>query len=168
MSKAKLTHVDRRGQVTMVDVAAKPITAREAVAEAVVTMAPATLALLAQGAVAKGDALAVVRIAAIQAAKKTPELIPLCHAIALTKVDVAIELGPRDVRIRTTARATDRTGVEMEAMVAASTGALALYDMVKAVDRGVSFTVQLVAKRGGASGDYRRPERGARAERRAR
>ncbi|CAN5326842.1 cyclic pyranopterin monophosphate synthase MoaC [soil metagenome] len=160
MKAKKLTHLDERGRVHMVDVAAKPKTEREATAEAIVKMAPATLARLREGTVAKGDALAVVRIAAIQAAKRTPELIPLCHTIALTQVDVDVELRARDVRIRTTARAFDRTGVEMEALVAASTGALALYDMLKAVDRSISFSVELSSKRGGNSGDYRRKERG--------
>ncbi len=154
-----LTHLDERGRVNMVDVAAKPATAREAVAEARVTMAAATRELLERGAVAKGDALAVVRIAAIQAAKRTPELIPLCHAVALTKVDVAIAFEPRGVHIRTIARANDRTGVEMEALVAASAGALALYDMIKAVDRGVSFDVRLLEKRGGKSGTWKRGSR---------
>lgn len=152
----RLTHVDRRGQVNMVDVAAKPPTAREAIAEAHVRMAKTTRALLEEGRVQKGDAFAVVRIAAIQAAKRTPELVPLCHAVALTKVDVAIEVVPTGVTIRTTARAFDRTGVEMEALVAASAGALALYDMVKAVDRGVRFEVSLVEKRGGKSGPWKR------------
>lgn len=159
---APLTHTDERGRVRMVDVAAKPTTEREAIAEAIVKMAPATLARLRKGDVAKGDALAVVRIAAIQAAKRTPELIPLCHTVALTKVDVEVDIQPRAVRIRTTARASDRTGVEMEALVAASMGALALYDMLKAIDRGISFGVRLIEKRGGASGVYRRGARGAR------
>lgn len=159
-AKRSLTHLDARGAVHMVDVAVKEITARSATAEALVTMAKETRARLARGDVKKGDALAVVRIAAIQAAKRTPELIPLCHAIALTKVDVEIELVPRGARIVTTARATDRTGVEMEALVAASAGALALYDMLKAIDRDIEFSVRLLAKSGGQSGDYRR--RGAR------
>lgn len=156
----KLTHTDSRGRVRMVDVASKPVTEREAIAEAIVKMAPATLARLRAGDVAKGDALAVVRIAAIQAAKRTPELIPLCHTVALTKVVADVDVRARDVVIRTTAHASDRTGVEMEALVAASVGALALYDMLKAIDRGITYTVRLVAKRGGASGDYRRGARG--------
>lgn len=157
----QLTHTDERGRVKMVDVAAKPTTDREAIAEAIVEMAPETLARLRKGDVAKGDALAVVRIAAIQAAKRTPELIPLCHTVALTKVAVDVDVLPSSVRIRVTARASDRTGVEMEALVGASTGALALYDMLKAIDRGITFSVRLIEKRGGASGVYRRPARGA-------
>ncbi len=156
MTERRLTHLDARGRVRMVDVGEKRTTAREAIAEAIVDMKPATLARLAKGDVAKGDALAVVRIAAIQAAKRTSELIPLCHAIALTKVDVDVAIEARAVRITTTARATDRTGVEMEALVAASTGALALYDMLKAVDREITFSVRLLEKRGGKSGEFRR------------
>jgi cyclic pyranopterin phosphate synthase len=142
----------------MVDVGAKERTAREASALAVVRMDAATIARLASGATPKGDVLATVRIAAIQAAKRTPELIPLCHAIALTKVTVEIELDEEEslVRIVVTAHANDRTGVEMEAMTAASVAALTLYDMLKAIDRGMTFDVRLLTKAGGKTGAWAR------------
>jgi cyclic pyranopterin monophosphate synthase len=153
-----LTHLDARGQAHMVDVGAKDTTARTARALAVVRMDKATIARLASGETPKGDVLATVRIAAIQAAKRTPELIPLCHGIALTKVTVDIEIDDRAslVRIVVTANANDRTGVEMEAMTGASVAALTLYDMLKAVDRGMTFDVRLLAKAGGKSGDWAR------------
>jgi cyclic pyranopterin phosphate synthase len=155
----KLTHLTAEGEAHMVDVSRKQETAREAVARAFVRMKPETLAALVAGNTPKGDVLAVARIAGIQAAKRTPELIPLCHAIRLTGVEV--ELAPRaergGVAITATARAFDRTGVEMEALVAASAAALTIYDMLKAIDRAMSITdVELVAKSGGRSGDFRR------------
>ncbi|MCZ7685753.1 MAG: cyclic pyranopterin monophosphate synthase MoaC [Sandaracinaceae bacterium] len=142
----------------MVDVGAKDVTDREAVASAVVRMEPATLALLRGGHAPKGDVLAVARVAGIQAAKKTPELIPLCHAIALTAVEVAFDwLEPDGVRVEARARARDRTGVEMEALTAASVAALTVYDMLKAVDRGMRIEhVRLEEKRGGRSGHWQR------------
>jgi cyclic pyranopterin phosphate synthase len=142
----------------MVDVGAKEKTARAASALAIVRMNGATIARLVSGATPKGDVLATVRIAAIQAAKRTPELIPLCHAIALTKVTVEIEVDERAslVRIVVTAHASDRTGVEMEAMTAASVAALTLYDMLKAIDRGMTFEVSLLTKAGGKSGTWAR------------
>ena len=154
-----LTHLDERGTARMVDVGAKDATARGAVATAVLRVAPATARLLADGRLPKGDALPVARIAGIQAAKRTPDLIPLCHAVALTsvevEVDVDVDAGTAAITAR--ARATDRTGVEMEALVAASVAALALYDMVKAVDRGaVIDAVQLQRKTGGVRGDWER------------
>ncbi len=152
----RLTHLDAKGHAHMVDVGAKATTSRVARAVAVVRMAEATLARLRSGDTPKGDVLATVRLAAIQAAKRTPELIPLCHAVALTRVAVEIDIGTREVRITATAEARDRTGVEMEAMTAASVGALTLYDMLKAIDRGISFEVWLEEKRGGKSGVYRR------------
>jgi cyclic pyranopterin monophosphate synthase len=145
----------------MVDVSQKPVTARRGVARAFVKMKPETLAALLGGNTPKGDVLAVARIAGIQAAKRTPELIPLCHAVQLTGVEVALEprLEPPGVAITATARAYDRTGVEMEALVAASVAALTLYDMLKAIDRGMSITdVEVVAKSGGRSGEFRREE----------
>jgi cyclic pyranopterin phosphate synthase len=153
-----LTHLDARGEAHMVDVGAKERTARTASALAVVRMDKATIALLAAGAAPKGDVLATVRIAAIQAAKRTPDLIPLCHVIALTKVTVEIAIDPREslVSIVVTAHATDRTGVEMEAMTGASVAALTLYDMLKAVDRGMTFDVRLLTKAGGKSGVWAR------------
>jgi cyclic pyranopterin phosphate synthase len=140
----------------MVDVGEKSVTAREAVAEAWVRMAPATLALLVSGNAPKGDVLAVARIAGIQAAKRTPELIPLCHNVLLTGVTVElVPSGTDAVHILATARAADRTGVEMEALVAATVAALTLYDMLKAVDRGMQIErAGLVRKTGGKSGDY--------------
>jgi cyclic pyranopterin phosphate synthase len=154
----RLTHLDRAGRAKMVDVGAKPVTKRLAVAEAVVRMRPGTLDLILAGGVAKGDALAVSRLAGIMAAKQVPALIPLCHAIALTsiKVDLVPE-PPGAVRVTATARAADRTGVEMEAMTAAAVAALSLYDMAKAVDRGMTIdSLRLLEKAGGRSGHFRR------------
>ncbi|MGF1465433.1 MAG: cyclic pyranopterin monophosphate synthase MoaC [Sandaracinaceae bacterium] len=156
----ELTHLDEAGRARMVDVGAKDRTEREAVASARVHMAAATLAVLREGRATKGDVLATARIAGIQAAKRTPELIPLCHAIALTAVEVTFDARdePPSLGIRAVARARDRTGVEMEALTAASISALTVYDMLKAIDRSMTIeAVRLEAKRGGASGDYRRP-----------
>ena len=154
----RLTHVDERGQARMVDVSDKPVTAREAVAESLVQMAEATRALLAEGA-PKGDVLATARIAGIQAAKQTSALIPLCHPLPLTHAAVDLEPVPEGVRIRATCRCTGPTGVEMEALTAASVAALTVYDMLKAVDRGMSFSVRLLSKSGGRSGTWTREER---------
>jgi cyclic pyranopterin phosphate synthase len=154
-----LTHLTRDGHAHMVDVGAKDITARKAVARARVRMSPDTFLRLATGDTPKGDVLAAARIAGIQAAKKTSELIPLCHIVALTRVEVTITLEGGIATIDASAEARDRTGVEMEAMVAASTAALTLYDMLKAVDRGMSFDVCLVQKMGGKSGTWERDER---------
>jgi cyclic pyranopterin monophosphate synthase len=142
----------------MVDVGDKGVTAREAVAEAWVRMQPSTLALLVSGKAPKGDVLAVARIAGIQAAKRTPELIPLCHHVQLTGVKVELTPSGADaVHIVATARAADRTGVEMEALVAATVAGLTLYDMLKAVDRGMVIErAALLEKRGGKTGDYLR------------
>ena len=143
----------------MVDVGGKDTTAREAVAEACVRMAVATMAALRDGRTPKGDVLATARIAGIQAAKRTSELVPLCHAIPLDAVTVDIALDDDEplARITTRARTTARTGVEMEAMVAASVAALTLYDMLKAIDRGMEIeSVRLLEKRGGASGEWTR------------
>jgi cyclic pyranopterin phosphate synthase len=154
-----LTHLDADGAARMVDVGGKAISRRRAVASAVVRMAPETAALLADGRLPKGDALPVARIAGIQAAKRTPELIPLCHHVALASVDidVAVDVERGAATVTATVSAADRTGVEMEALVAASTAALTLYDMVKAVERGVVVErVQLEEKTGGVRGDWRR------------
>lgn len=154
-----LTHLDDHGRARMVDVGAKPVTEREARASARLLLEPETLAALRAGTSKKGDALSTARIAGIQAAKRTPELIPLCHAIALSSVEVrfAFEEEPSAVAIETIARASDRTGVEMEALTAASVAALTLYDMLKAMDRGMVIErVQLEAKRGGRSGAWSR------------
>ena len=154
-----LTHLDARGHARMVDVGDKPVTQRLAVARGLVRMQSATLALLSSGAAAKGDVLAVARIAGIQAAKKTPELIPLCHAIVLTRVEVDLTPDARGkcVRIEARVRASDRTGAEMEALTAVSVAALTVYDMLKARDRGMTIeAIALHEKRGGKSGRYRR------------
>ncbi len=132
-----LTHLDEAGRARMVDVAGKDVTRRTAVASCRVVMSPATAARVADGDLPKGDALPVVRLAGIQAAKRTPELIPLCHQVALTSVDVEVTIDAESgvAALEATATAADRTGVEMEAMVAVTTAALALYDMVKAVQK---------------------------------
>lgn len=154
--KKKLTHLSERGQARMVDVGDKPVTLRVAVAEAIVTMLPSTSRALKDGSTPKGDVLAIARIAGIMAAKRTPELVPLCHAIALTSVAIELEVGDGEVRITSTARANDKTGVEMEALTSASVAALTIYDMLKAIDRGMSFRVALASKDGGRSGSWAR------------
>jgi cyclic pyranopterin phosphate synthase len=153
-----LTHLTRDGNAHMVDVGAKDVTARRAIARARVRMSEATFARLVAGDTPKGDVLAAARIAGIQAAKRTSELIPLCHLVALTRVEVTITLDGGVCVIDASADARDRTGVEMEAMVAASVAALTIYDMLKAVDRGMSFDVGLLEKAGGKTGTWRREE----------
>ncbi len=156
---ADLTHFDEHGASRMVDVSAKPVTARLARASAVVTMAPATLALIRDRGHAKGDVFEVARLAGILAAKRTGDLIPLCHPLGLDAVEVGFAIpgpGP-SVRIEATVRTTGRTGVEMEALTAASVAALTIYDMCKAVDRAIVIgPIQLEEKAGGRSGIYRR------------
>ncbi|HJL19092.1 MAG TPA: cyclic pyranopterin monophosphate synthase MoaC [Sandaracinaceae bacterium LLY-WYZ-13_1] len=156
----ELTHLDARGRARMVDVGDKDVTVREAVAHASVRMRPATLRALQAGTTKKGDVLATARIAGIQAAKRTPELIPLCHHIALSGVEVRFdpaEGDPARLHVEARARARDRTGVEMEALTAASVAALTVYDMLKAIDRGMVIEqVRLESKSGGRSGDWRR------------
>lgn len=152
----RLTHLTEDGHAHMVDVGRKDVTERRATARARVQMSPDAFAKLVSGQTPKGDVLAAARIAGIQASKLTPQLIPLCHAVHLTKVTVSITLEDGVAIIDATAEARDRTGVEMEAMVAASTAALTLYDMMKAVDRTMSFDVQLVEKSGGRSGHFQR------------
>lgn len=156
--QAGLTHLDERGNARMVDVGDKPTTARSAVARALVRMQPETLRVLLRGETPKGDVLAVARIAGIQAAKRTFELIPMCHQVQLTSVRVELTAqGDDAIAIEVTARAADRTGVEMEALTAASVAALTLYDMLKAIDRGMVIeSIALFEKSGGKSGDYRR------------
>lgn len=154
---ARLTHVDARGQARMVDVGAKPETAREAIASGEVRMAARTAALLRAGELGKGDALAVARIAAISATKQAHLLIPLCHPVRITGVDVELEVEDERVLITVTVRAFDRTGIEMEALAAVAAAALTIYDMGKAVDRGMVIgPIQLEAKRGGRSGLWTR------------
>lgn len=152
-----LTHLDEAGNARMVDVGDKAVTERVAVASAAVRMAKETRAVLLAGDAPKGDVLATARIAGIQAAKRTPQLIPLCHHIALTSVKVDFEAADDGERLLIEARATarDRTGVEMEAMTAAAVAALTIYDMLKAIDRAMVIeNVQLETKSGGKSGDF--------------
>ena len=154
----KLTHFDDRGAARMVDVGAKDETHRLATAEGSIAMKAETLSLVASGSAKKGDVLGVARVAAIQAAKRTSELIPLCHPVPLTSVSVDFELDPASssVRCRVTAECTGRTGVEMEALTAVSVALLTVYDMCKAVDRGMTISqVRLIEKSGGKSGTFR-------------
>jgi cyclic pyranopterin phosphate synthase len=162
MPKAKLTHVDETGAVRMVDVSGKGTTLRRAVACGTVVFGAQAFGLLRANKLAKGDALAVARLAGIQAAKRTAEWIPLCHTVPLTRLDVTVELQPRGRRARITATAEARwnTGVEMEALVAVAAASLALYDMAKAVDRAIAIEeIVLVEKSGGRSGAWRRGTR---------
>ena len=155
---SKLTHFDAGGQAHMVDVGAKAHTRRRAVAEGRIRMQPATFALVKDGGHKKGDVLGIARIAAIMASKKAADLIPLCHPIALTRVAVDFELQEADstVRIEVTAECSGQTGVEMEALTAANVGLLTIYDMCKAVDRGMVIDgVRLLEKEGGKSGHWR-------------
>src|SRR5262249_10112606 len=153
----RLTHVDESGSARMVDVGHKPETPREATAECFVRMAPETIRALRTATLAKGDALGVARVAGILAAKRTHELIPLCHPLPVSSVAVEFEVNDAGVRIETTARVTGQTGVEMEALTAAAVAGLTLIDMVKGVERGVFLeSVRLLSKRGGESGEWRR------------
>lgn len=155
--KPSLSHLDEQGAARMVDVGDKPVTQRSATAEARVRMQPATLALISEGRLPKGDVFAVARIAGIQAAKRTGELIPLCHPLMLSSVNVELQPeAPDAVRITATCKLAGQTGVEMEALTAVSVAALTLYDMCKAVDKGMVIeTVRLLEKTGGKSGEYR-------------
>lgn len=163
MSGDRLSHLDAEGRARMVDVGAKPISARDCVARGEVRMAEATLGLIVEDRLPKGDVLATARLAGIQAAKRTHEWIPLAHALALDAVEVRFEPSPgaggeASLRIEARVRAQGRTGVEMEALVAVSAAALTLYDMCKAVDRGMHIeAIRLVSKRGGKSGVWLRP-----------
>lgn len=156
----RLTHLDERGRATMVDVGGKAETERVAIAEGFVKMAPETLALIQSGSAAKGDVIATARIAGIMAAKRTADLIPLCHPLMLTKVSVTIEAADTlpGLRVEAMARLTGRTGVEMEALTAVSVACLTLYDMAKAVDKAMEITgIRLLSKTGGKSGDWTFP-----------
>jgi cyclic pyranopterin monophosphate synthase len=156
---SELTHLDADGKAHMVDVSGKAETVRRAVAQGFVRLSPATVRLLRDGAVPKGDALGVARIAGIMAAKRTSDLIPLCHPLPVTKVSVDLAVEDEGVNIVAEVGVTGRTGVEMEALTAVSIAALTLYDMVKAVDRGAVITdIRLAEKSGGKSGDYVRKE----------
>lgn len=164
MTEPRLSHIDDDGKAVMVDVSGKEITNRVATAQGTVLMEPATLALIQQGGVKKGDVLSVARLAGIMGAKKTPNLIPLCHPLALNSIDVDLTLDADRcaVDIRATCRVKGRTGVEMEALTAVSVAALTIYDMCKAVDRTMRLTdIRLMEKSGGRSGDFRSEDSGA-------
>ncbi len=155
----EFSHLDEKGRARMVDVGGKTKTARSARAEALVVMSEALLERLRSRTLPKGDPFEVVRIAGIQAAKKTSDLIPLCHPLPLSKIDVDVELTDTGARIEAMVSTTAETGVEMEALVAASVAALALYDMCKGVDKGIEIgPIRLLEKSGGKSGDWRRGE----------
>ncbi|MEO8608503.1 MAG: cyclic pyranopterin monophosphate synthase MoaC [Chloroflexota bacterium] len=157
MAEEGLTHLDESGAARMVDVGAKPDTERVAIAGGSVFMQPETLRLIREGAIKKGDVLTIARLAGIMGAKKTSELIPLCHPLALTHLDVELTLDDEKnaVHIRATARTVGKTGVEMEALTAVTTAALTIYDMAKAVDRGMRLSdIRLLEKHGGQRGDY--------------
>jgi len=155
----RFTHLDDAGAARMVDVSAKPVTARSATASGRVLVSAEVVALLREGGVPKGDALAVARIAGIAAAKRTPDLVPLCHPLGITGVEVDLAVADDAVEITATVRTTDRTGVEMEALTAVSVAALTVIDMVKAVDKHAVITdVRVEAKSGGRSGDFVRGE----------
>lgn len=152
----KLTHLDAAGNAAMVDVSAKPTTEREAIAEGRITMSAEALAAIREGAVKKGDVLATARIAGIMAAKKTSELIPLCHPLMLSKVAVDFEFEANGLRVIAMARLSGQTGVDMEALTAASVALLTIYDMAKALDKGMVIGgLRLLEKRGGKSGDWK-------------
>jgi cyclic pyranopterin phosphate synthase len=155
----RLTHVDDQGAARMVDVSGKDVTVRTARASGRVLVSAEVVALLRGPGVPKGDALAVARVAGIQGAKRTPDLVPLCHPLALHAVDVAVDVADDAVEIAATVRTADRTGVEMEALTAVATAALTVVDMVKAVDRGAVISdVRIEEKSGGRSGTWRRNE----------
>ena len=150
-----LTHIDEAGKARMVDVSGKDVTNRVATAQAVVTMRPETLEKIRQNTLAKGDALGVARVAGVLAAKRTDELIPLCHSLPLSDVSVDFDFGETALTIRTSATTLAQTGVEMEALTAATVAALTVYDMAKAVDKRMTIeSVHLVSKTGGKSGDF--------------
>ena len=151
----ELTHLNKSGEAEMVDVSAKEDSVRIAIAESLVILAPNILQLLLDGDIPKGDVLATARIAGIQAAKKCSELIPLCHPLPLTKVSVDLQIETDLVRIQATCKTTGKTGVEMEALTAASVAALTIYDMCKALDKGIEIkNTRLLKKTGGKSGDW--------------
>ena len=155
---SKLTHLDDAGAAHMVDVSAKAVTKRQATAAGHIAMSPEALTAIRDGALAKGDALAVARVAGIMAAKRTSELIPLCHPLPIAKVSVELALGETGIDCTATVATSGQTGVEMEALTAVSVALLTLYDMAKAIDRGMTIgAVRLLAKSGGRSGDWRAP-----------
>ncbi len=153
---SKLSHLDDHGQAHMVDVSAKNVTSRSATARARLIMQKETLALIMSGTAKKGDVLATARIAGIQAAKKTSDLIPLCHPLMISKVAIEFAIGDTHIDVEATVKVEGKTGVEMEALTACSVACLTLYDMVKAVDRGIRITdLRLIEKSGGKSGLFR-------------
>jgi cyclic pyranopterin phosphate synthase len=157
-AKTSLTHIDAKGEARMVDVSQKAVTERVAIAEGVVRMQKATLELIVSGNAKKGDVLGTARVAAIMAAKRTHELIPLCHPLLLSKVEVDIATDAKlpGCRVRATVKVSGQTGVEMEALTAVSVGCLTIYDMVKAVDRGIRIEgIHLIEKTGGKSGHFK-------------
>ncbi len=154
----KLSHFDEQGMAHMVDVGDKPVTSRIATAKGRIVMSPQTLAMIAQGTAKKGDVLGIARIAGIMAAKKTPDLIPLCHPLPITKVtiDLTVNTAENCVDIEATIKTTGQTGIEMEALTAVSVTALTVYDMVKAIDKAMHITdIRVVLKDGGKSGLYK-------------
>lgn len=152
---SRLTHIDAQGRARMVDVSDKPETDREAVAEGFVQLAPETLALAVTGQGRKGDVRAVAEIAGVMAAKRTSDLIPLCHPLDISRAEVAVDVVGERLRVTARVRTTGRTGVEMEALAAVSVACLTLYDMLKAADRGMSIEdIRLLSKSGGRSGDW--------------
>ena len=156
---ARLSHLNEKGEARMVDVSANEVTSRTAIAEGFVSMAPKTLDLILAGNAPKGDVLATARIAGILAAKRTAELIPLCHFLPLTDVTIEFEPSrdPAGLRVEASAKVDAKTGVEMEALTAVSIACLTIYDMVKAVDRGMTFSgIRLIEKTGGRSGRFKR------------
>ncbi len=157
-ARPRLSHVDRMGRPKMVDVSAKPDTARLAIARGHVRLSGATLRMIRTGRIGKGDPLVSARLAGIMAAKRTSDLIPLCHPLAISHCDVELEARPDGYEIQASVRTTGPTGVEMEALTAVAVAALTIYDMVKAVDRGVVIgKIRLIEKRGGRSGTWTRP-----------
>lgn len=154
----RLTHLDEAGAAHMVDVSAKDATRREATAGGHITMSADALAAMREGTLAKGDALAVARVAGIMAAKRTSELIPLCHPLPISSVSIDLTFAEQGIECRATVATTGQTGVEMEALTAVSVALLTLYDMAKAIDRGMTIgPVRLIAKSGGRSGEWRQP-----------
>ena len=152
-----LTHFDAAGRPHMVDVSAKPATAREATARGRVRLSPATVALVAEGRVGKGDVIGIAELAGIMGAKQTSALIPLCHPLSLSAVEVRVTLADPGLLVEATARTTGPTGVEMEALTAVAAACLTIYDMLKAAERGIVIeAIELIAKSGGRSGDWRR------------
>jgi cyclic pyranopterin monophosphate synthase len=153
---SKLSHIDNKGQAHMVDVSGKDVTSRSATARATVFMQPETIALISSGLAKKGDVLATARIAGIQAAKKTSDLIPLCHPLMISKASVDFAVNTDHILVEATVKVEGKTGVEMEALTACSIACLTIYDMVKAVDRGIRITdMRLVEKSGGKSGTFK-------------